>query len=66
MLATTNQTLQSLLLRLNSITDVGACALASALIENETLVVIDLGHNAIGNKGGMGKIVFLDQYVRSN
>jgi len=40
---------------LNGITDVGANALASALIENETLVSIDLGHNLIGNKGGTGK-----------
>lgn len=51
-LATTNRSLQSLLLRLNGITDVGASALASALIENETLLSVDLGHNRIGNKGG--------------
>lgn len=27
--------------------------MASALIENETLIAIDLGHNAITNKGGL-------------
>lgn len=56
-LATINQTLQSLLLRLNGVTDVGASALAAALIENETLLSIDLGHNLIGNKGGMGELL---------
>lgn len=63
MLATTNQTLESLLLRLNGITDVGASALASALIENETLLCIDLGHNIIGNKGAMGKFLLFQKIV---
>lgn len=50
-LATANGTVASLLLRLNSITDKGATSLASALIDNESLVSVDLGHNKITNQG---------------
>ncbi|KAL3816962.1 hypothetical protein ACHAXA_011750 [Cyclostephanos tholiformis] len=41
----------SLLLRFNAISDRGARELASTLLDNETLRTVDLGHNKITNKG---------------
>ncbi|KAL7467188.1 hypothetical protein ACHAXS_007444 [Conticribra weissflogii] len=51
-LATVNSTVSHLGLRMNAISDKGATAFASALIDNETLVSVDIGQNKITAKGG--------------
>lgn len=51
-LATVNSTVTHLGLRGNTISDKGATAFASALIDNETLVSVDMGRNKITAKGG--------------
>ena len=51
-LGSTYETIASLLLRFNSISDKGATELASTLLDNESLKVVDLENNKITNKGG--------------
>ncbi|KAL7548105.1 hypothetical protein ACHAWF_011392 [Thalassiosira exigua] len=50
-LGTPRAKLRVLRLRFNAASDEGATELASALLDNESLVEVDLGHNRIANKG---------------